>query len=375
MTAASRPRAWLGALWLVATVPALLGALAARAARDDLLRPYAAFPAPGVAVEIPSGAHGAEIGRRLEEAGVVPSALLFRAYLRAEGLEGRLRAGEYRFEGAASPAEVARKLVRGEVVLHAVTVPEGLTVEETARALAAPGWWSEEEVRRALAHPEWVRDMDPRATTLEGYLFPETYTFSRGTPAREIVRAMIARFRRVCGPPERVRAAGLGFSTRQIATLASLVEKEARLPEERPVVASVIHNRLRLGMKLEVDATVIHALRRQGRWNGSLLLDDLKVEDPYNTYLAPGLPPGPICSPGEASLRAALRPAETAYLYYVVDPDGGGGHRFSRSLAEHQQAVWRYRQDRRSQRREAAPAPAGPLPPPAAGGPGPADQD
>jgi UPF0755 protein len=341
----TRVRRVLAGILLVAGLAVLGAGLAARAAWRDLFGPWAAFPAPGVTVEVPEGAGGAEIARALEEAGVVPSADLLRAWLRWTGLGAGLRAGEYRFEGASSPVEVLRKVLRGEVVLHTVTVPEGLTAEETARLLAASGHWTEREAREALAHPEWVRDLDPRALDLEGYLFPDTYAFARGAPAEDVVRAMLERFGQVYGPAERRRAAFLGMGTREVVTLASLVEREARLPQERPVVSSVIHNRLRRGMRLEVDPTVIYALRRAGRRVAALTLDDLRFEDPYNTYLREGLPPGPICSPGRASLAAALWPAETDYLYFVVDPSREGGHRFSRTLSEHSRAVRDYRRN------------------------------
>jgi UPF0755 protein len=311
----------------------------------DLQTPYAAFPPPGVTVEVRPGAGGGEIARALEREGVVPSAFLFRAYVRIEGLGGQLQAGEYRFETAASPAEVARKLAGGEVLLHKVTVPEGLTVEETAGVLSRSGYWEEPEVREALGHPEWIHDLDPGAPDLEGYLFPDTYAFPRGIPADEIVRTMLDRFREVYA--EGTAEAGTGLTVREMVTLASLVEEETRLAMERPVVSSVIHNRLERGMKLEIDPTVIYALRRAGLPGTPLKRSDLRYEDPYNTYLHPGLPPGPICSPGRASLEAAIRPAPTEYLYFVVDPAREGAHYFSRTHREHLRAVRRYRQRER----------------------------
>jgi UPF0755 protein len=340
-------RPLLARAFLLVGVPLLVAAIGARVAWHDLHAPYAAFPPPGVTLEVRPGAGGGEIARSLEAAGVVPSALLFRAYVRAAGLGGSLQAGEYRFERAASPVEVARKLARGEVLLHRVTLPEGLTVEETARVLSGAGYWEEAEVREALAHPEWIQDLDPEAPDLEGYLFPDTYAFPRGVPAGRVVRSMLERFREVCGEEERLRSAELGLTVRQAVTLASLVEREARLPAERPVVSSVIHNRLGRGMKLEIDPTVIYALRRAGLPAVPLKRSDLRHDDPYNTYLHPGLPPGPICSPGSAALTAALHPARTDYLYFVVDPGREGAHYFSRTHSEHLRAVRRYRQRER----------------------------
>jgi UPF0755 protein len=337
----TRHRLATAVLWLGS--PLVLLVVVALAARHDLEAPYADFPAAGLTLEIPSGSGAGEIASLLKRAGVIPSSLLFRAQVRLKGLSTKLQAGEYRFDRASSPVEVAEKLVRGEVFLHGLTVPEGLTLEEIARIMSTSRHWEEVEIQEALTRPELLHDLDPQASTLEGYLFPDTYRFPRGFPADDLVLRMLERFRETFGPDARARADELGLSVREVVTLASLVEEEARLPHERPLVASVIRNRLARGMKLEIDPTVIYALQRAGRPVGALRRSDLSLEDPYNTYLHPGLPPGPICSPGLASLEAALHPAESDYLYFVVDPSRRGAHHFSSSYREHMRAVRRYR--------------------------------
>ncbi|MEE8137871.1 MAG: endolytic transglycosylase MltG, partial [Thermoanaerobaculia bacterium] len=252
-----------------------------------------------------------------------------------------LKAGEYRFSGPAATPEVLERLIRGEVVTHAVTLVEGWTLEETARHLADQGFGDYDALLWEMSSPAEIADLDAEAPDLEGYLFPDTYSFARGTPEREIVTALVANFRRryegeirpLLGPDD-------GRSVRQIVTLASVVEKEAQLDEERPLIAGVYANRLERGIALYADPTVIYALKKLGRWDGNLRRPDLEIDSPYNTYRYPGLPPGPIASPGLASLKAAAQPADVSYLFFVSRNDGS--HVFAATLAEHNRNVYKW---------------------------------
>lgn len=344
---------------------AVAGALAAgcwEAARraDALLTRPAAGPAAGpVVIEVPAGLGARAIATRLAAEGVLDQPLVFLAWVRASGQAGRLQAGEYRVERPLSVLELADLLVSGRVVLHEVTVPEGLDRFEAAALLASQGPWSEEDLLAAFADPAPIASLDPLATDLEGYLAPETYRFPRTARPRDVAAAMVGRFRSWWEELDgSARAAALGRTPREIVTLASLVEEETALPQERRLVASVFHNRLARGMKMECDPTVIHALKLAGAWHGGALRrSDLAYPSPYNTYVAPGLPPGPIASPGRASLEAALDPAQSALLFFVAS--GSGGHRFAETAAQHARNVARWRQAQAEQAsRPAAPAPA-----------------
>jgi UPF0755 protein len=340
----------LGAIVLLAA-----GAGAAWAWRQ-LARPYRGFAGDGVTVEVPSGSTVREILERLEAAGVLRDAVLARLYLVHVLGDPPLRAGEYEFRGASTPRAVLDKLMRGEVVLHSATVIEGLTVEETAAVLSRAGLGEAPAFLAAMRDPRLIADLDPQARDLEGYLFPETYSFPRGADEATIVATMVrtfrARYEADVAPLREPGAAGL----RQLTTLASIVEKEAKLDEERPRIASVYRNRLRIGMGLYADPTIIFALKKRGVWDGNLRRPDLALDDPYNTYRYPGLPPGPICSPGLSSLRAAAAPEEGTFLYFVSRNDGS--HVFATTLAEHTRNVdrWQrqYWRERWAQERAAA---------------------
>lgn len=296
--------------------------------------------APGGAslrVEIPVGASSGEIARLLADRGLIRSPLAFRLYLHLKRLDKALKAGEYELSPGLSPASIAGILAEGRTALYRVTIPEGFTLKQIAARLAEAGLVEEDRFWEAAASApfdyEFLADGPPGSQRLEGFLFPDTYYFARGTPAEEIIAAMLRRFRTVFTGEMEARAAELGLTVRQAVTLASLVEREAKLESERPLVAAVFHNRLRLGLKLESCATVQYLLDKP---KPVLLEEDLKIPSPYNTYLHPGLPPGPIASPGLSSLKAALYPASVPYLYFVANPDGS--HTFSRTLAEHLRA-------------------------------------
>ena len=323
-----------------------VGAAAYALARYDWETPYGEFPPGGVFIEIPRGMPAAAIARALESSGVVRSALSFHLLTLRYG-HARLEAGEYHFERPETPEEVFDTLAHGRIYTVTVTVPEGETMWDIAAQLEAKGVTTREGFLAAARSPALVSDLAPNAPSLEGFLFPATYQFPRRQPGAKIAEAMVRRFRETWtrltaasnGAPS--GAADTKRSPLDAVTLASLVEKETAVPEERQLVASVFANRLRAGMALDCDPTVIYALELAGRYNGRLLLADLRVDSPYNTYRKKGLPPGPIANPGEASLGAALAPAPVKYLYFVAT--GDGGHVFSRTLAEHNRNVAKYR--------------------------------
>ena len=291
---------------------------------------------------VAQGAGVLEIGRQLQQLGLVRHPEVFRFYVLSRGETSRLRAGEYALEGSMSLEQIVDKLVRGDVVRHTVTFPEGTNLEDMARLAGAKGI-PVSEFLAAARNPEPIKDLDPDAKDLEGYLFPDTYDIPRGAePAAQLVARMVRRFRTVMAP-ELARLPA-GRTLRQVVTLASIVETETARPEERPRVAAVFLNRLQRRMPLQTDPTVIYALRKVGTWDGNIRKGDLDVDSPYNTYRFPGLPPGPIASPGRASLQAALHPTESRELYFVSKNDGS--HQFSETLAEHERWVNLYQRHR-----------------------------
>jgi cell division protein YceG involved in septum cleavage len=441
-----RPAKLLGCLVLLVVLAVLAAGGAGWWAWSSLGRPFGAG-AEGVVVE--PGTDAGTVLERLEGRGVLPSALVARAYLVYVLGDPPIHAGEYRFALPMTPRQVLDKLVRGDVVLHRVTVVEGLTLEETAEALAGAGFGELDAFLAAMRDPAPIADLDPAAETLEGYLFPETYSFQRGTTEREIVAKLAETFRRrfeedvrplvegrlvvaegaVAPPPRSLasarddkpvlrrdsaqgrrddepearpraesKAAGAGaapgprigfaepdplegeqtpasppdepqrpvdpeasrerrrLTVRELVTLASIVEKEAKVDEERRLIAAVYANRLAVGMGLYADPTIIYALKAAGTWDGNLTRENMALDSPYNTYRHAGLPPGPIASPGLGSLRAAADPADVPYLYFVSRNDGS--HVFARTLAEHNDNVRRWQKEywrkRWAEEREAA---------------------
>ena len=325
----------LAALLLLGTLG--LGWLGFRA-WTSLFQPYQGYPGEAIELEVERGRRAREILDALEDQGIIASAFWTRLYLTRQLGDPSLKAGEYEFTGPQTATEVLGKLIRGEVVTHDVTIIEGLDIAETAAHLAAEGFGDEETFLRLMRNPSAIEDLDPSADDLEGYLLPETYSFARGTGEAAIVGAMVDTFRRrLSDEVEPLLDAESSLSLRQLVTLASIVEKETGLESERKTVSGVYSNRLRRGMGLFADPTVIFALKLAGTWDGNLRRDDLQIDSPYNTYRYAGLPPGPICSPGVASLKAAAQPAEVPYLYFVSRNDGS--HVFSKTLSEHNRNV------------------------------------
>ena len=310
---------------------------------ERIHEPYKSYAGSEQFVTIRQGAGSAEIGRTLSDAQVVSDARLFRAALWWTGQGRNLKAGEYRFDRPLSTLEVIDVLVRGDVYARRITFPEGLTIEEMAKLYESHDFGSARDFLTAAKNVERIKDLDPDATDLEGYLFPETYALPRGTPASRLIDAMVDRFRIVYDDVLRARTAAQGLTTRQVVTIASLVEKETGKADERPIVAAVYRNRFKIGMPMQADPTIVYALEKAHRYNGNIRREDLALESPYNTYKYPGLPPGPIASPGKASLEAALFPADAPYLYFVSRNDGS--HVFAQTLAQHNANVQKFQVD------------------------------
>jgi UPF0755 protein len=302
--------------------------------------PYRGYAGTEQFVDIVPGAGTRAIGERLAAAGVVRDVYTFRLALALSRQAKHLKAGEYRFDQAMTPQEVIAKIARGDVFVVTVTFPEGLTIADMSRIFEAHGFGPASAFVDAARDAALARAFDPAASDLEGYLFPETYALPRRTPASKLVSLMVERFSRVFTPELRSAAAARGLTVRQAVTLASIVEKETARADERPLVAAVYANRLRIGMPLQCDPTVIYALVKAGNYDGNLHKTDLAFDSPYNTYRYPGLPPGPIASPGKASLEAAVHPADAEFLYFVSRNDGS--HMFARTLDEHNRNVQKF---------------------------------
>jgi UPF0755 protein len=288
-------------------------------------------------VDLAPGSSTVRIGRQLESAGVVRSRFAFALVRWLK--RGTLRAGEYRFDRPATVMEVYSRIARGDVFTKAVTIPEGASIFEIAARLEQAGFGARQDFLDAQARQTGlIADLDPGARSLEGYLFPDTYFFARKASHAQICAAMVRRFRAVAGQ------LGLKEDVHRVVTMASLVERETAVDADRPLVASVFENRLAKKMPLATDPAVIYGLELEGRWRGAIFQSDLKRDTPYNTYLHAGLPPGPVANPGMRSLRAAMEPARTDYLYFVATGTNAQGRSlFAATLDEHNKNVAGYR--------------------------------
>jgi len=292
-------------------------------------------------VSIPQGAAFRTAADSLHAHGFVSSPWLFRVYARLTGRDRQIRAGTYVLQHGLSWNALVDALRKGQGIERRVTIPEGWSLAQIVPALSTDLGVPEDSVRAAVSDPAIREELGLTTPTLEGYLFPDTYIFSYGTQARAAVKELVRHFEAVWKPEWNDRLGQLGMSRNEVITLASIIEKEARLPEERPVISAVYHNRLRIGMPLQADPTVQYAL---GGHRERVLYRDLEVDSPYNTYRHAGLPPGPIASPGKASIEAALFPASVPYLYFVADSDGH--HEFRTTFKEHREATERIRRER-----------------------------
>ena len=297
-----------------------------------------------VALEIPAGTPARRIIEQLGDHGLIPSTLAARLYLAARA-EGRsMHYGRYQFTPGLRPVEVLEMVLDGNVEMFEVTVVEGVSAEDVGRLFTALGVGSSEEWERLISRVDWILPVVSDAPSLEGFFFPDTYRFAVGIGAQDAAHHLTDRFLAVWRE-ERNKAGTPWGSPLEIVTLASLVEAETSIDEERALIAGVFVNRLRRGMLLQCDPTVVYALKRRNEWRGRLLRVHWELDDPYNTYRYPGLPPGPINCPGRAAIAAALTPEATPYLFFVARP--GGGHTFSRTLSEHNRAVAALRASRR----------------------------
>lgn len=325
-------------------IAALAAIAAPRIVAATMARPHRGFDGEHVDVVVPPGTSARATLERLEREGVIRSATLARVWLRLEGGGASLQAGEYRFAEADSAIGVIERLRAGDVLLYPITIPEGLTFEEVADRLEAAGFGDRARYLELFGDPTPIADLVPEAPDLEGYLFPDTYHFPSGVRPAEVRDAMVRGFREVADERLAERAARVGLSLHEAVVLASLIEEETSLAEERARVSRVFHNRIERGMRMQCDPTVLYAHRRIGVSVDRLTYAHLRLDSPWNTYVTPGLPPTPIANPGRDSLIAAVEPAEGDELYFVARPDGG--HQFSATLAQHNRAVAEWRRHR-----------------------------
>jgi len=322
---------------------ALLGSAAAFFAADlHRFRNRAVAPPGAVRLTITRGTSLRAVAARLESQGVITDAQRFGWLTRWREDAGRIQAGEYRFAEPATPDGILDRLTAGDVIRYRVTIPEGWTMVEVSERLGKDGYVDPNRFLALARSPEFIRSLDLETDTLEGYLFPETYSWSGKTDEKKLLRMMVEEFRRRCSPELADRCRELDLTRHQLVTLASIIQKEAGNREEMPLISAVFHNRLKRGIPLQADPTVIYGL---DEFDGNLTRRHLETPTPYNTYLRRGLPPGPIANPGEDALRAAANPADVNYLYFVAA--GPSSHVFNSSLVEHNRAVRKYQLHRR----------------------------
>lgn len=292
-------------------------------------------------VTVPPGQGFRVTAESLNKAGIIDDPLKFRLFAYIKGYDKKIKAGEYLFTSAMTPADILDMMAKGKVFQYKVTVPEGYNLRQIASLIAAAGLGTAEDFLKAASDISFIRKKGFDAPTFEGYLFPETYYFPRNTTPAQMISAMVRQFRRVFTPEWKTQADALGLSVHETVTLASIIEKETGNPSERPLIASVFHNRLKKGMRLESDPTVIYGIEN---FDGNLTRKHLRASTAYNTYRIRGLPPGPIANPGRESLKAVLYPADTQYLFFVSRKDKT--HEFTTNLKEHKRAVQKYQLSR-----------------------------
>ncbi len=304
-------------------------------------------PKHPVSLSIPPGSSFSSVAEKLRDEGVVRNALALKLLARWNGQAGKIQAGDYRFSDPATPEEVLNRLTAGDVEKVSLTIPEGFTLAQIIERISEKGFGDHDKLMHLAYDRDFIKSLKIDATSLEGYLFPETYLFAPGIGEEALLRMMVAQFRSHLDPQLQKKAQTLGLTLHQWVTLASIIEKETGIVEEMPLISSVFHNRLKRRIPLQTDPTVIYGIKN---FDGNLTRKHLETPSPYNTYLNRGLPPGPIASPGLAALKAAVNPAQTKYLYFVAT--GDGGHRFSKTLKEHNAAVKEYLAQRRRNRKK-----------------------
>ena len=295
-----------------------------------------------VIIDVPRGQSLKTTADLLHQKNVIKNPIKLVLIARLKGYDKQLKAGEYLLSAAMTPLQVLEIMVKGEVKLHKLTIPEGYNIHQIAELVAQAGFGTKEDFSLAASNITLVQKMGVKAATLEGYLFPDTYFFPRDATINQIISTMVKRFWSIFTPPWKDQSQSLGLTVHQIVTLASIIEKETGAPFERPLISSVFHNRLRKKMRLESDPTVIYGIEN---FDGNLTRKHLKTRTPYNTYQIKGLPAGPIANPGRASLEAALYPDKTAYIYFVSKKNST--HHFSTTLKEHNRAVRKYQLSRK----------------------------
>jgi UPF0755 protein len=331
-------RSWFRRLVVISFLVVLLAAVVLAIGAYQYLGPYRGYQGEKF-VEVERGMSSRDIARLLADEGIVQSPWVFLA-VRAVHPRATLQAGEYRFDALQTPWQVFEKIRRGDIFYEQFTVPEGSNLFDIAALLQQSDTVPPDEFLKAAADPQNIRDLDPLAPNLEGYLFPSTYRVTHKTTARQLCQMMTGEFRKQWAA---ISGTARKADTHRIVTLASLVEKETAVPSERPLVAAVFVNRIERGIPLQCDPTTIYAALLENRYRGVIHRSDLASTNAYNTYKHSGLPPGPIANPGLTSLQASLHPAQTDYLYFVAKPDGSGAHHFSATLVEHEKAVLAFR--------------------------------
>ncbi len=301
-----------------------------------IIAPVSSYDNPRI-INIPKGYVLSDVANLLEREELIKNAKGFTCLAFLKGAVNKFQAGEYRLSPSMSPLDILDIITRGKVVLYKVTIPEGYNMREIASLLEEKGMASRKRFNSLTHDKEFISLTGIDADSLEGYLFPDTYYFGRGTDERTIMKKMVQTFKMNISPEFAKRTKEIGFTMHQVITLASLIEKETGKDEERKLISAVFHNRLKKRLRLECDPTVIYIIKD---FDGNLRKKDLFIDSPYNTYRYSGLPPGPIANPGKAAIEAALYPTESNYFYFVSK--GDGGHQFSSTLKDHNRAVRKY---------------------------------
>ena len=302
--------------------------------------PYSSIPVD-ITINIPEGTNFKKVSLLLAEKNIIRKSIRFSILAKLKNAEHKIKTGEYCMTMPMSPVEVLDKLIKGEVIIHSVTIPEGKNIFDVAKIMEESGLGSAAGTLEKMRDSEFIKSLGIKEESLEGFLFPDTYHFSRKTVPEKILRRMVARHNRIISPEIKKEAKQKGMTIKEVLILASLVEKETARTFEKPLIAAVFLNRLKKRMRLECDPTVIYGVKlNDPNFNTRLRTKHLRKKTPYNTYRIFGLPKGPICNPGLGSIKAVLNPAETEYLYFVSK--NNGTHQFSATLRKHNQAVYTF---------------------------------